>query len=288
MYRDFFQALNANVITTPPGEVYTALERGVVDGYGWPIGGIFDLNWHEKTKFRIDPGFYDAEVSLIMNLPAYKKLSDAQRAYLRQAGARRWRPRTRFWAKYAADETARQEKAGIQAIELRRRHQPRPSATRPTRWLGSADEAKPRDRRALQAAVHQVRAATAPRRVPSCASAACWRRWHWWAASLLFAMMMIIVGDVLLRNIAVPGLPRGLAWSNEVSELMLYLITLCVAPWLLRQGQHIRVDILLQALPPRLAWLLEWLGDAIGLACCAVHGVVRRARRRGRATSRAR
>ena len=56
VYRDFFQALNANVITTPPGEVYTALERGVVDGYGWPIGGIFDLNWHEKTKFRVDPG----------------------------------------------------------------------------------------------------------------------------------------------------------------------------------------------------------------------------------------
>ncbi len=73
VYRDFFQALNANVITTPPGEVYTALERGVVDGYGWPIGGIFDLNWHEKTKFRVDPGFYDAEVSLIMNLPAYKQ-----------------------------------------------------------------------------------------------------------------------------------------------------------------------------------------------------------------------
>ncbi len=59
----------------------------MVDGYGWPIGGIFDLNWHEKTKFRIDPGFYDAEVSLIMNLPAYQKLSDAQRAYLQQAAA---------------------------------------------------------------------------------------------------------------------------------------------------------------------------------------------------------
>ena len=59
VYRDFFQALNANVITTPPGEVYTALERGVVDGYGWPIGGIFDLNWQEKTKFRVDPGFYE-------------------------------------------------------------------------------------------------------------------------------------------------------------------------------------------------------------------------------------
>ena len=88
--------------------------------------------------------------------------------------------------------------------------------------------------------------------------------------AILLAMMLVIVADVALRNLAVPGLPGSLAWSNEVSELMLYLITMCVAPWLLRQGQHIRVDILLQALPPRLAWSLEWLGDIIGLACCLV------------------
>ena len=86
--------------------------------------------------------------------------------------------------------------------------------------------------------------------------------------AVLFAMMMVIVADVALRNIAVPGMPRGLAWSNEVSELMLYLITVCVAPWLLRRGQHIRVDILLQALPGQLAWVLEWVGDTLGLACC--------------------
>lgn len=88
--------------------------------------------------------------------------------------------------------------------------------------------------------------------------------------AILMVMMLIIVADVALRNIPVPGLPRGLAWSNEVSELMLYLITMCVAPWLLRQGQHIRVDIVLQALPKQLAWYFEWLGDMIGLACCLV------------------
>ena len=88
--------------------------------------------------------------------------------------------------------------------------------------------------------------------------------------ALLFAMMAVIVGDVLLRNVAIPALPRGLSWSNEVSEFLLYLITLCVAPWLLRQGQHIRVDILLRAIPPRLAYGFEWLGDAIGLATCVV------------------
>ncbi|WP_255249938.1 TRAP transporter small permease [Polaromonas sp. AET17H-212] len=88
--------------------------------------------------------------------------------------------------------------------------------------------------------------------------------------AILMAMMLIIVADVALRNVPIPGLPQGLAWSNEISELMLYLITMCVAPWLLRQGQHIRVDILLQALPPQLAWTLEWVGDLIGFACCVV------------------
>ena len=117
VYRDFFTALGATVMQTAPGEVYTALERGVVDGYGWPIGGIFDLNWHERTKFRVDPGFYDAEVSLIVNLDAWKRLSAAQRDFLtRQALA--FEGQNDFWKKYAEEETRRQAQAGLQVIRL--------------------------------------------------------------------------------------------------------------------------------------------------------------------------
>ena len=86
--------------------------------------------------------------------------------------------------------------------------------------------------------------------------------------AVMFAMMLVIVADVALRNLALPGLRGWIDWSNEVSELMLYLTTVLVAPWLLRQGQHIRVDILLTALPPRMAWYLEWVADTLGLACC--------------------
>src|SRR5215813_13677424 len=83
------------------------------------------------------------------------------------------------------------------------------------------------------------------------------------AQALLLAMTIMIGADVLLRNVGGGGLP----WSNEVSEYILYLVTLLAAPWLLRRGQHIRVDILLRALPPRIGWLLEWIGDIIGLVC---------------------
>jgi len=81
---------------------------------------------------------------------------------------------------------------------------------------------------------------------------------------LVLAMMLIITGDVILRNLGLQGIP----WSNEVSEDILYLMTLLAAPWLLRQGQHIRVDIVLRVLPTRLAWVLEWVGDIVGLLCC--------------------
>ncbi len=115
VYRDFFASLGANVVTTPPGEVYSALERNVVDGYGWPIGGIFDLNWNEKTKYRVDPGFYDAEVSIVMNVDAHRKLTPKQKAFLdKQALA--LEAMNSFWTTYGKDERARQEKAGIQAI----------------------------------------------------------------------------------------------------------------------------------------------------------------------------
>lgn len=84
----------------------------------------------------------------------------------------------------------------------------------------------------------------------------------------LFLMMVVICADVLLRNVRlVPGM-LGLPWANEVTEYALYLITLLTAPWLLRQGMHIRVDVLLRAIPARLAWACEWLVDLLALACC--------------------
>ncbi len=118
VYRDFFQVLGATVVQTAPGEVYTALERGVVDGYGWPITGIFDLGWHEKTKYRVDPGFYSAEVSILVNKTKWDSLTDAQRDILRQAGARAEDDAAAYFAAENAKDIKRQADAGIQVIKF--------------------------------------------------------------------------------------------------------------------------------------------------------------------------
>jgi TRAP-type transport system periplasmic protein len=116
VYRDFFQALGGTVVQTAPGEVYTALERGVVDGYGWPITGIFDLGWNEKTNYRVDPGFYTAEVSVLVNKNSWGRLNEAQRDVLRKSAER---GEAEAVAEFAAEnerEIKRQAAAGIQTI----------------------------------------------------------------------------------------------------------------------------------------------------------------------------
>jgi len=88
--------------------------------------------------------------------------------------------------------------------------------------------------------------------------------------AVLLLTMLVICADVFLRNVKViPGM-LGVAWANEVTEYALYFITMLTAPWLLRQGMHIRIDVLLRAIPARLAWYCEWAADLITLASCAV------------------
>ena len=118
VYRDFFQSLGATVVQTAPGEVYTSLERGVVDGYGWPITGVFDLGWHEKTKYRVDPGFYSAEVSILINKDTWGRLNPAQRKVITDAA--NWiESQVSEIAKENAADTAKQKAAGIQTIEFK-------------------------------------------------------------------------------------------------------------------------------------------------------------------------
>ncbi|HWV43160.1 TRAP transporter small permease [Pseudorhodoplanes sp.] len=84
------------------------------------------------------------------------------------------------------------------------------------------------------------------------------------AALLLLAMVLIVTGDIILRNVA----NVGFVWANEVSEYALYLITVLTAPWLLRRGQHVRLDLVLTAVPKRAALILEGIGDILGFVVC--------------------
>ena len=72
--------------------------------------------------------------------------------------------------------------------------------------------------------------------------------------------------DLGLRSANLGNIP----WLNEVTEYLLYAGTFLGAPWALRLGAHVRVDLLESALSRDAALRLEKLLDGLGFVISAV------------------
>lgn len=84
IYHAFFEALNATTSSMPATEVYSALEKGVVDAAAWTEIGIPQLKWDKFLQYRVDPTFYNTDIGVIFNLDSWNALSDESRALIEQ------------------------------------------------------------------------------------------------------------------------------------------------------------------------------------------------------------
>nr|WP_235971208.1 TRAP transporter substrate-binding protein DctP [Palleronia pontilimi] len=83
VYNAFFtDYLGAQVIDLPTTEVYSGLERGVVDATGWTQIGLIDLKWNEFLNYRIEPCFFSTDLGVIVNLDKWNNLSDEAKTIL--------------------------------------------------------------------------------------------------------------------------------------------------------------------------------------------------------------
>jgi len=118
IYDVFFKSLGGLPVRMAPPEVHTALERGTVDGYGWPLWGIADFGWDKYTKYRHGPGFVSAAVAILANQEKWKSLDGEQRACLTRMAE--WAESE--WPKWRAEEDGKQravqDKAGIKYVDL--------------------------------------------------------------------------------------------------------------------------------------------------------------------------
>ena len=86
------------------------------------------------------------------------------------------------------------------------------------------------------------------------------------ALSILFALALGMLVAAMCLDVLIRFVSTGsLSWVTELTEYVIYGGTFLAAPWVLRQGGHVRVDILLLHLPRRWAIALERLLDAIGI-----------------------
>ena len=72
----FLKKLGAKPVVIPPPDVYTSLERGVVQGLIWPAALITDWGWDKVVKYTVDPPFYNGANVILINLNTWKKLPE--------------------------------------------------------------------------------------------------------------------------------------------------------------------------------------------------------------------
>lgn len=118
-YRPLFSTLGATTIGMKASEIYTGLQRGVVQGFGWPDVGIVALGLHKLVKYRIDPPFYHSNNTVTVNLDKWRKLSKKVQDFLIAQGKDYEKRSIAFMEKgRKRDETA-MFKAGAKPVVLK-------------------------------------------------------------------------------------------------------------------------------------------------------------------------
>lgn len=81
-YHPMIRALGGSPVNMPGGEIYTSLQKGVVDGAAWSLTGAKDFKWYEVADYYAEPVFGQVGVMIFMNLEAWQGLSAEQQAVI--------------------------------------------------------------------------------------------------------------------------------------------------------------------------------------------------------------
>ncbi len=109
-YMDIMNSLGASVTPLPGGEVYLALERGVIDAAEFSTPAMnYPMGFDEITKYVIEPGVHQPSVqcSIFINKDAWNELADDLKWIVKIAAKE-----TQLWS------SAWQENLNIEAIKL--------------------------------------------------------------------------------------------------------------------------------------------------------------------------
>ena len=81
-YHGMIRALGGSPVVLPAGQIYSGLEKGVIDGAAWPATGPLDFKWYEVADYRVRPTFGSVTHVILMNLDKFKSLSSDDKKLL--------------------------------------------------------------------------------------------------------------------------------------------------------------------------------------------------------------
>jgi TRAP-type transport system periplasmic protein len=119
VYNAFFtEYLGAQVIDLPTTEVYSALERGVVDATGWTQIGLIDLKWNEFVNYRIEPCFFSTDLGVVVNFEKWNSLSEESRKILQDVAIQHEKDSAAKLGALRDEDFAKLEQAGMKVVTL--------------------------------------------------------------------------------------------------------------------------------------------------------------------------
>jgi TRAP-type C4-dicarboxylate transport system substrate-binding protein len=92
LYDRFQKALGIAPVNMPTGEIFTALERGVIDGFCFPLVGPRVMGLTKSAKYLIPYPFYANDVMFLMNLKTWNKLPKSAQAKIDEITAKKYDP----------------------------------------------------------------------------------------------------------------------------------------------------------------------------------------------------
>jgi TRAP-type C4-dicarboxylate transport system substrate-binding protein len=117
-YHNVIGMLGASPVVLPGGEVYSALEKGVVDGAAWPASGVLAMRWYEVAKYMLRPSFGLNHYLLLVNLNAWNRLTDAERNAMLAEGRKVEDIWFKEYDRMVQEEEAELIKRGMQVTEM--------------------------------------------------------------------------------------------------------------------------------------------------------------------------
>ena len=85
-YNKIVGSLGGTAVVIPFGELYSAAEKGVIDGLVWPSVGAVGYKFHEVTPYLAEPAFGTVSYLIMMNLDKWNGLNEAQQTAMLEAG----------------------------------------------------------------------------------------------------------------------------------------------------------------------------------------------------------
>jgi TRAP-type transport system periplasmic protein len=117
IYQPFYESQGITAVNVQVPEMYSALERGVIEGIGFPLIGLTNFGWEKQVKYRVQPGWWQGDVAIIANLDVWKKLDAKQRELLQTVAIETERKAHEFFQAEQRKEEQKLVAAGMKDLQ---------------------------------------------------------------------------------------------------------------------------------------------------------------------------